>query len=95
MASKNHHDQDTTSRKAHGQCHPEASWEGGSQGGSTSGESVHLFSFLSREEQIKKGISVNNQSEALKQICRRLVIQVGGSPCGSCIDPTQRLYDEA
>ena len=71
-----------------------ASQEGSNQGGSTSRESIHFLPISSGESLVQGRISTNYQPETLEQICRRMVLQNGGSSSSLFFDTTERFHDE-
>ena len=94
MATKSHGNQVQHSDEAREHCYPDASRKGSNQGSSASQEPIYFLPIPSRESPIRRRISTNYQPEALKQICRRVVLQDGGSPGSPFVDTTERLYDE-
>ena len=94
MATKSHDNQVQHSDEAHEHCYPHASRKDSNQGSSASQEPIYFLPIPSRESPIRRRISTNYQPEALKQICRRVVLQDGGSPGSPFVDTTKRLYDE-
>ena len=94
VATKSHTNQVQHSEEAHEHRYPDASREGSNQGGSASQEPIYFHPIPSRESPICRRISANYQPETLKQICRRVVLQDGGSSGSPFVDTTERLYDE-
>ena len=94
MATKNHNNQVQHSTEAHGHCYSDTFQEGSNQGGSTSLESIHFLPFSSGESPVQGRISTNYQPETLEQICRRMVLQNGGSSSSLFFDTTERFHDE-
>ena len=68
--------------------------EGSNQGGSTSRESIHFLPISSEESPVQGRISTNYQPATLEQICRRMVLQNGGSSRSLFFDTTERFHDE-
>ena len=92
VATKSHDNQVQHSDEAHEHCYPDASCKGSNQASSASQEPIYFLPIPSRESPIRRRISTNYQPEALKQICRRVVLQDGGSPGSPFVDTTERLY---
>ena len=94
VATKNHNNQVQHSTEAHGHCYSDTFQEGSNQGGSTSLESIHFLPISSGESPVQGRISTNYQPETLEQICRRMVLQNGGSSSSLFFDTTERFHDE-
>ena len=91
VATKSHDNQVQHSDEAHEHCYPHASRKDSNQGSSASQEPIYFLPIPSRESPIRRRISTNYQPEALKQICRRVVLQDGGSPGSPFVDTTIAL----
>ena len=94
MEAENHNSQDTNSSQKVGQGYSDTSCKGGNQGGASCEESVCFLSFPGGEGQGEGGISTDYRPKTLKQICRGVVLQNGGTPSSLLIDTAERLYDE-
>ena len=94
VATKSHYNQVQHSDKAPEHRYPDASNEGSNQGISATQEPIYFLDISSRESPIPGRMPTIYQPETPKQICRRVVIQDGGSSSSSFVDTTERLYDE-